>query len=808
MELSETGDRAIDSLFTPIFGESWKEIASLDAEQTVTSTLFGLINAAIAGFAVVFLIFMVALLIFEGSRHKKDFRAKYSAGFIGFRVFYGFVSILPIANGFSLMQAFILGVVVGLPINLANDLGNQLITEITKGNSIIKPEAASTYDLVNSLALSAVCQESLNFVGQRKGRTWITAKENTLATNFGEDKHTFTIGGRVTSQSGRLSGAVNLCGEYTSNCGSQEGDDFFDNDDVCELHRKLIKDTFNTLAASVRPVITDELRTRPFPPELIINAAINYDNRFKEGLKDVSDDYANKIDQKAKQTQEQIALEGFGSLGKWYMQISKINQSLTIQATSLPTFRPPRQDKMPSTVSHQYQVDRSAFLESVGKEVIATSENNREVVEDTQREIMDLNDGFLGIDNDTPFAWINPLVNTYEIDKEPIIALQTIGNQMVTAGSTILTTVTGIKAFSFVKSGSTPSLGFGKSSEAQEVSGAIVTLSVLLVIIGGLLAYWLPVAPFFFWIIALLNYALDIIEALLASSIWMASHLVPHGEGLAGQHGLKGYYFIFGLAVTPFLMVMALYFAILTMNVFTGFFVEEFVIYSKSIMDGQINITGFINNIGLSLTMVVGVITIINLTHQAIPDMGDKVMNFVGFETRQNISKNAEANIAGLIHTSESRTTLAVNEALAGISGSNNVPLPETPGGSSHDSTEDNKLSPNNSEPSKDNDEKNTAKQTPGDVSGGSNPGNSNSGGSNSGNSNSGGNNSDQSGDGGSTGGSGSDQSGSGNNNGGRSNNSNASNNDTRGDSKLNQSQSNRSTPLKSDDKKDTKFDS
>ena len=75
---------------------------------------------------------------------------------------------------------------------------------------------------------------------------------------------------------------------------------------------------------------------------------------------------------------------------------------------------------------------------------------------------------------------------------------------------------------------------------------------------GALLAFYLPLLPFFRFLFNVLTWIVAMLEAVIAVPLIALAHLNPEGEGLPGASAKATYYFIFSIFLRPVLMVFGL----------------------------------------------------------------------------------------------------------------------------------------------------------------------------------------------------------------------------------------------------------
>lgn len=134
-----------------------------------------------------------------------------------------------------------------------------------------------------------------------------------------------------------------------------------------------------------------------------------------------------------------------------------------------------------------------------------------------------------------------------------------------------------------------------------------------LLIPGLILAFLLPLMPYFFWYAGVLGWLILVIEAVIAVPLWMYAHLTYRGEGLHGR-GIEGYALIFNVLLRPSLMLMGLFLGYVIYGVGSWMLARSFgVVASFALSNGW-----FVGNmLGVVLLMCVFVVMHIVTTTQA-----------------------------------------------------------------------------------------------------------------------------------------------------------------------------------------------
>ncbi|MEF3193816.1 MAG: DotA/TraY family protein, partial [Halothiobacillaceae bacterium] len=131
-----------------------------------------------------------------------------------------------------------------------------------------------------------------------------------------------------------------------------------------------------------------------------------------------------------------------------------------------------------------------------------------------------------------------------------------------------------------------------------------------------------------------------LMQALLAGPIWAASHALPEGEGLAGQHAKQGYMLFLNVMLRPVLLTIGLIMSFLVMWAGAWLVMSGLQVFAS----GMINATntGFFGKIGgnyisafigMFAVLMIGTGLMIAVAHRAfdvIYEAADEVLAWIG----------------------------------------------------------------------------------------------------------------------------------------------------------------------------------
>ena len=188
-------------------------------------------------------------------------------------------------------------------------------------------------------------------------------------------------------------------------------------------------------------------------------------------------------------------------------------------------------------------------------------------------------------------------------ESNPVSAMFGFGSSMMNISSVLLTTWGAISggAEGAAKSGNNAS-GFlsqipvvGSAIDTAEggvkgaLAGAVTIWTPLVYFIAGIIilfgfscCYVLPAIPIIFWVRGLTTWILLTCETLLGAPFWAAAHVLPEGQGLAGQHARQGYIMLLDVFLRPVLLTAGAILAMLLVQVWCAGLAEILGMWATS----------------------------------------------------------------------------------------------------------------------------------------------------------------------------------------------------------------------------------
>ena len=149
-----------------------------------------------------------------------------------------------------------------------------------------------------------------------------------------------------------------------------------------------------------------------------------------------------------------------------------------------------------------------------------------------------------------------------------------------------------------------------------------------------------------------------VLEAVVAAPVWIAAHAMPEGEGIAGEHGRRGYMMLINILLRPSLMVIGFFLSIVLISAFSK--VALIILTNESITNIQDSdpawwFTG-LGLFGMLMSFVGGIVivggTLIIIIHKSlslVTWLPENVIKWAGGESGSLGEQSDERRVAGLI---------------------------------------------------------------------------------------------------------------------------------------------------------------
>jgi conjugal transfer/type IV secretion protein DotA/TraY len=230
------------------------------------------------------------------------------------------------------------------------------------------------------------------------------------------------------------------------------------------------------------------------------------------------------------------------------------------------------------------------------------------------------------------FSGIFPTAIEMLAENDPIAVLSSVGDWFLDAAWGLLTALgasaIGIFAGTWLPFGIGDKVAHASATLAPYIIFLLFAVFLPLAIYGITLAFCLPALPFIRWMAGLAAWIILLVESLVAAPLWLAAHALPEGEGMAGQHGQRGYMLLLGILLRPPLMVAGFFAAVLLINVMGRLVGEIFLFFVAGV--GQTKTVGLVGSISMLIILGITILMLVNKFFGLMQHLPEHIINWIG----------------------------------------------------------------------------------------------------------------------------------------------------------------------------------
>jgi len=179
-----------------------------------------------------------------------------------------------------------------------------------------------------------------------------------------------------------------------------------------------------------------------------------------------------------------------------------------------------------------------------------------------------------------------------------------------------------------------------------------------------------------------------IVESLIAAPVWAASHVIPEGEGFAGNAARQGWMLLLNILFRPILLVLGLFFSMLMMYFISQLALSGYTMYHSSVALSVGTTTGFFAFVFGNIILIGLIVALSHKSHEMIYETADNVMRWVGSNTKPLGEAQGESTVSRTYAGAAGYVGQGTNAAMAkGGGGGAGTPKPK-------DGKEDGETSP------------------------------------------------------------------------------------------------------------------
>ncbi|EPM5457621.1 DotA/TraY family protein [Salmonella enterica] len=579
-------------------------------DASMLGNLYFVLNSVIAATALFWFLVITFKQIVRTGHAGKVFGAGGFTMLSPVSTLFGFMSIVPLSSGWSLMQLLYLWAISIFSVGTANLMTGVITEQILSGKSlVIQPVANDTVSAARAIFEMNLCRYGIN--DELNDMYTASGKADTPMM---EDK-SITGGFEVTNGSA-ICGSARLPPVQNPDMSKME---FGVNIDTSALETaqanaltKMENDLVNKASAYVQAYRDKQAGNGSALPDAetsIQNAAQDYETTINTAITQ-----ENNSANLQKVITDQLVTEGWLALGAWYQTLATANTKTNDVAKMVPVVTGPSNigdvgsGALLSQIltAYEAQAQNSTYTPPIGTE---SGKNNASVGDASSPDAV-----FVGL---TP--WGQQLSNylatinfgsdnaSDNSQMNPLLKMKAIGDYTLDGAETTFTIYVGAKIIKAVGKGwNLPGVVIkainAVSGAADIATGVLDAISPLvyfalfiLLGIGFSLSIYLPFIPFIYWMTAFAGWVVSVVVAPTAGPLWAWTHIGTESD--KGSRAMYGYIYLIDVMIRPSLMVLGFFFAGVVM-VAVGTVLD--ILFAPAIANVQANsFTGLFSLIGI-----------------------------------------------------------------------------------------------------------------------------------------------------------------------------------------------------------------
>nr|WP_294866818.1 DotA/TraY family protein [uncultured Pseudogulbenkiania sp.] len=597
---------------------------------------------------------------------------KFSSIWVPIRVALGTSLILPLANGYCGIQVLVMWLVMQ-GIGLADNLWSTFVSPENLGGVVsAAPVSPSAKELAFNLMMAQVCVKASSLERHKTPELMMPGEAWGATTS--------SAGGRTVIEFGQMTKGSqypsDMCGTTTINAidkpiPTSVKELIFDSastdravKEINRVHQQalnaLLSDT-GSVASSIVSAASAGSIPQGASTQLEASA-----RKYESTLRSAAAS-ALKDGEPFKKVVEEAPKKGWMLAGAWFLKISELTDRVNEAVLSVPsaTSRKSSPDKVfiPDYENTYINAVKASlkgsgyFINNVKE--LSPAKKGGDEDKDSQSffEKLGMNvDGSYVINKFFGEKVLNFAISDQE---HPLLQVKRLGNLMLGLAGSIFGV--GILTVGIV---GVPSTALG-----MMIGGLAMSFIAPLFAGGVFLAYVVPYMPFFMWWGMFAGWVLLVVEAMIASPMWIVMHLNPHGDDWAGS-GRKGYGMVVSLMLRPALMIFGLCASIVLLTVLGNFankiFVEVFLLTTT---DNESFLSVMMNVLVTPVIYCAFIYQLVKHCFSIMSHIPDHLLYWFGAEGSSHVSEHANAMSGGTAAVIGAATATASNAIRTPMSG-------------------------------------------------------------------------------------------------------------------------------------------
>lgn len=635
-----------------LFGPNWdsiSQIVSSGGDSTLAAaslllTILGTLSLVALTIGTVIMTYTIFIGVIGTAHEGTPLGKRLSTLWTPIRGAFAVGLMIPTAKGLSVLMVLLL-VLIGGSINLANFVFSRGIDYLREnsGQVVVRVpdgEVSNTEKVAGTILQSLAAQYHMGMrSGLPFGDTYKVIGPTETDPNYTIQFQAPNVPGVRTEDMGAV----------VVPCSGPSGDP------VCEARKNGILAMISSLAPVARAVVANNMTdeemsengvsaSRTINEGTIRNAVKTYSQAVSSVIPQLIQQEGSEFQEGLNRFLDQASTDGWFSAGSYYWTFTRYAEMSHKAAGALPRATSPNGDALRYVAEDDPQFFASiqnaaeAANNAVGTRISAAREG--EDASSIGRKLKNLVLSGFGAGQagqDMAVVWIAKQLTK----SDPVAALSNWGHITVTALEYVWFTwviwragaagldaaAQGIWADTF-----SGGLAGGVTAAVLEAfrmfSAPLLGVAGALLLLGLMLAYYLPALPWVLWTGAIIGWLVLVCETLVAAPFWAMGILVPEGEGMTGQHGRQGVMLLLGILARPPLMIAGFFFAMIIMTGIGKFLGMSFLIFYGASTAGRLpSITAI-----LAYTFILGAVVVV-FAHKIfglITHLPENVVRWIG----------------------------------------------------------------------------------------------------------------------------------------------------------------------------------
>lgn len=451
-------------------------------------------------------------------------------------------------------------------------------------------------------------------------------------------------------------------------------------DDICVARTNAIQQMLRDLVPEARNMAVSVMTEKeiqaagaPSPRNVddraILGAVDNYVSSISPYISQIIKDSDPEFQAGIENFVEVSKQDGWFMLGSYYWTLARITEHTHELAGNLPTMTRANYARLMTNMWNDpaFAALWTTSEETMRKALLSRTDAARTGEDGLWAGIAAMYNKYVG-DN-----ILGPVVKNLT-EKDPIISISDFGHFIINAALGSMVAVHGLDiiakasegvagglAAKILTLGAAEGAASGASALAGKVAAAMTIIGLPLVLFGLFAAFYLPALPWILWMSAMIGWLVLIVETLFAAPLWAVGHLIPEGDGMAGQHGRQGYMLMLGILARPPLMVVGFFASIIIFAAVGKGVGFSLMVYQASVSHG--NIAGPITGLASIILLISVMIVFAHKVFGLITHLPENVTKWIGGQATSLGEHQDESRIRGMAVVAGGRAQKAVGDA-------------------------------------------------------------------------------------------------------------------------------------------------